>query len=129
MMRMSNIKMTTTVLKADLLGKLRANLAEHAQIVREAREGYVAQAREALGKKLDQIREGNVVALTFALSPPLDYSEVYKTTIQMLEWSQDDRITLEADEFRQLVQDEWDWSEAFFSNTSNYSSLARSKSR
>ena len=33
----------------------------------------------------------------------------------------DDNVTLKADEFRKLVEDNWDWSEQWFTSNSNYS--------
>lgn len=124
MMGRANIRMTTTVKKADLLETLRRNLERHKAIVQEAREGYVRRARAALEKRLEQIRRGEVVALTFTLSPPLDYSEVYVNSIQMLEWNTAEAVELAADEFRQLVRDEWDWRDTFLHSNSAYSKQA-----
>lgn len=61
----------------------------------------------------------------FALTVPVDYRSAYDTTIAMLEWSTDDNITLAADEFRQFVQDQWDWKDGFISSNAAYSSTAR----
>ncbi len=126
MMRMNNINMTTRVPKQKLLDTLKANLAKHAEIVQEARENYVVQARKALEKRLGQILEGRVVDLAFHLTPPLDHSEVYRGAIQMLEWTTDDFVELQADEFRQLVMDEWNWKGDFFASASAYSPKALS---
>jgi hypothetical protein len=120
-MRMNNIQMTTTVVRKDLLAKLKENLSRHAQIVKEAREGYVQQARKALEARLRDILEGKCVALTFLLDPPADYTEVYKNSIEMLEWNTQDQVVLEADEFRQLVRDEWDWMSTFLASNKAYS--------
>jgi hypothetical protein len=124
-MRMQNVRMTTTVSKEKLLDALRVNLARHSQIVQEARDGYVTQAREALERRLEELRTGKVVSLKFTLNPPLDYSEVYRTAIQMLEWNADEMIVLQADEFKQLVLDEWDWIDGFIASNSAYSTTAR----
>ncbi len=125
MMRMSNIRMTTTVDLDKLLVTLRGNLERHSKIVQEARDGYIEQAKEAVGRKLEELRQGKVVALAFSLSPPQDYSEVYRTTIKMLEWSTDRNVELQADEFRQLVEDQWDWSDSFIHSNAGYSATAR----
>lgn len=123
-MRMANIRMTTTVEKARLLKALKANMARHQQIVQEARDGYIEQAREALEKRLEQLRTGELVSLAFHLAPPADYTEVYENSIAMLEWNTADTVELEADEFRQLVRDEWDWTEKFLAGNSPYSATA-----
>lgn len=127
MMRMNNIKMVTVVPRESLLAKLRENAAEHKQIVEEARKGYVEQARKALEHRLERLAKGEIVSLQFSLSAPQDYSEVYRTTIEMLEWTKEDQITLQADEFRQLVQDQWDWSDSFYLGNSTYSPTAAAK--
>lgn len=120
----SNIRMTTKVNKQKLLETLRANLAKHADVVQEAREGYVQKAKEVLEKRLDQIKRGEVVGLQFTLNPPSDHSEVYKNSICMLEWHTGEEVELEADEFRQLVRDEWDWTGSFYNSTAPFSKKA-----
>ena len=123
-MHMSRIDMTTTVKRTELLQKLRANLENHAEVVREARNGYVKRAAEALKGRLEELRSGKVVALTFTLSPPADYSRVYQDVIAMLEWNTQEEVTLGAEEFRRLVQDKWDWTEGFFASNLGYSQKA-----
>lgn len=121
MMRNANIQMTTVVKKADLLKTLYSNLEKHSKIVQEARDGYVKKALHALQRRLEDLRSGKIVALSFSLSPPVDYSEVYKNTIAMLEWNTQEEVELQADEFRQLVRDEWDWTDSFLASNSAYS--------
>jgi hypothetical protein len=116
--------MTTKVSRERLLTALRANLENHSQIVKEAVAGYLAKAREALAKRMDQLAKGTVVSLSFSLNPPQDHSEVYKTVIRMLEWNTSDMVELEADEFRQLVEDKWDWSGSFLHTNAVYSKKA-----
>lgn len=123
-MRMSNIEMSTTVSKEKLLAILRANRETHGTIVREAREGYVKQARKALEERLSQLERGEVASLAFQLSPPADYTSIYNTSIKMLEWNTLEVIELAADEFRQLVLDEWDWMRGFLESNSTYSATA-----
>ncbi len=123
-MRMSNIKMTTRVERLKLLETLRRNMSKHSEIVQEARDGYIKKARIALESRLEQLRKGHLVSLLFTLTPPLDYSEVYQNTISMLEWNTDDYVELQADEFRQLVRDEWDWTSEFTNTNAAYSKKA-----
>lgn len=126
-MKRMNISMTTVVEKAKLLETLRTNREEHKKIVVEAKEGYLKKARAALTEKIDELLAGKVVAVYFSMNMPEDYTEVYDNSIAMLEWNLDDKIELHADEFRQLVRDEWDWSSSFYSNNSEYSVAAMSK--
>lgn len=121
MMRMNNVKMVTRVPRQKLLETLKANLAKHAGIVQEARNGYIKKAKLALEGRMEQLRKGQVVSLMFSLSPPVDNSEVYKSAIAMLEWNENEFVELHPDEFRQLVQDEWDWTDNFLASNSTYS--------
>ena len=123
-MRMNNINMVTKVKKEALLKTLHGNLEQHSRIVAEARDGYVAKAKAALEKRLDELRQGKITDLSFQLAVPEDYSEVYKSTIKMLEWTTEDVIELQADEFRQLVEDKWDWTYGFYATNAAYSSTA-----
>jgi hypothetical protein len=125
MMRMSNIKMQTTVKRDDLLAALKKNFEVHSKIVKEAKEGYLKKAKEAIAKKMKLLEKGKIAPLSFLnLHIPVDFSEVYKTSIKMLEWNTEKDIVLNADEFRQLVEDKWDWSDHFLASNSHYSSTA-----
>ena len=127
MMRMAGITMKTTVRVDELLATLRKNLETHASLVAEARVGYVDAARKALEARLASLRDGKVVALSFALYPPKDHTEVYKSAIKMLEWTTDPTVTLGADEFRQLVEDEWSWSGDFYLHNAKFSGRTRTE--
>lgn len=107
-----------------VLAKLHANRELHAKIVAEARTGYVEKARKALLERLEQLKEGKVVALSFHLAPPVDQTSVYDTAIQTLELSQDEFIELTPDQVRKLYMDKWDWSDHFLSSNAQYSSTA-----
>ncbi len=119
-MWMNNVKMTTQVRKDKLLATLRTNLDRHGAIVKEALAEYVVQARERVLGKLKELEKGRPVTLVFNLSPPQDYSEVYRSTIKMLEWNTAEVVELEADEFRQLVEDKWDWKDGFTASITPY---------
>lgn len=111
----------------EVLARLRTNMEAHAKIVAEARVGYVQKAREALSAKLDALASGRVVALSFALQVPIDQTKVYQVAIEMLEMHQDDTIELDSDQVRNLMRDEWDWTEHFLATNSAYSSTAASR--
>jgi hypothetical protein len=123
-MRYNNITMKTTIKRGDLLEKLRTNRELHAKIVQEAREGYVKSAKVALAHKMEELAAGKIAALTFSLRTPVDCTQVYDTTIKMLEMNVDDTVVLAADEFRNLVEDQWDWSREFYASNASYSRTA-----
>ncbi len=125
MMGQHGISMNITCLKDDILTKLKENLEQHSKQVSEARIGYVVKAKSELEKRLDQLKEGKIISLTFQLRAPKDYSSIYKTAIAMLTSHTGETIALSATEYRKLVEDEWDWSHEFFGLNSAYSASTR----
>lgn len=119
-----NLSIYSKVKWLQLLETLKINLERHSIIVKEAREGYVEKAKQVLSKRLEELKSGLLVSLQFKLTPPTDYSEIYKTAIQMLEWNTEEYINLSANEFRQLVQDKWDWQTQFLTSNMRYSKTA-----
>lgn len=110
--------------RGDLLTVLKTNRAAHKAIVKEAREGYVVKAREALEKRLAELSKGKIISLSFNLTVPVDNAKEYDTIIGMLEMSADDTITLTASEYRCLVEDNWGWKQNFLFSNAAYSQTA-----
>ena len=115
--------------RKEILEKLKKNRETHAQIVKEAREGYVEEAQKVLLKRLGEIKEGKLVALTFSLAPPQDFTHVYDTAITMLEFEKRDTVRLNDSQVRTLIMDEWDWTRAFLVSNSRMSDRAMSEGR
>lgn len=127
MMLNANIRMSTKVKKNKLLETLRKNLEKHTGIVKEARIGFVKQAQKTLERELEKVKKTDPkrpMSISVYLVPPQDYSEVYVNTISMLEWNTEEEIELQADEFRQLVRDEWEWKSSFLNTNATYSKQA-----
>jgi hypothetical protein len=124
MMRHLNLDTKMKFSREELLTVLKENRLEHKQIVKEAVEGYIKAAADAVANRLAELRKGKCVSLTFHLNPPVDQSEAYDTIIEMLEMSKDTEIELCASEFRQLVMDEWDWMDTFLAQNKLYSATA-----
>lgn len=125
MMGHLGIDMNVTCDKQAILKALRSNREQHAQFVQEARVEYCKQAQTVLEKKLNALKEGKIVQLTFSLRVPKDYTDVYDTVISMLELHTGSDITLSATEYRQLVEDEWSWTSEFAGSNMAYSSSVR----
>ena len=128
MRQMYNIKMTTMANRLEVLEVLKKNLGEHSKIVEEAREGYFKEAEAALLKRLADLKAAGlkkVVSMHFSLQPPVDHSAEFKTIIGMLEMHSEDTIELTADEYRQLVENKWEWMDEFLASNSAYSATAR----
>jgi hypothetical protein len=65
-----------------------------------------------------------MVALTFRLTPPQDHTKTYDTAIRMMELHTEETLVLTAQQVRNLIQDEWDWKQAWLTGNSRYSKLA-----
>ena len=116
--------MNVTVKVDKLLETLKLNRDKHKQIVVEARAGYMKKAKAALKSKLDQLESGKLRALAFGLSVPVDMTKVYDTAIQMLSLHTGDEMELTPGQVRNLVMDEWDWSDHFMGTNAMYSDTA-----
>jgi hypothetical protein len=103
------MSMQTTVKKEWLLERLHENRTLHSKVYAEAREGYILRSKEKLEEKLKDLQSGRITALYFNLTVPSDHTADYDTVIKMLEQDIHDEVTLEANEFRMFVEDEWDW--------------------
>lgn len=108
----------------DVLAKLKQNRENHVKIVAEAREGYVAKARQVLEEKLVQLKEGKVTDFSVYLQPPVNYTSEYDTIITMLELSTDQTISLSASQVRRFVNDDWEWKNEFLGTNAMYSNSA-----
>lgn len=122
MMHRAGINITVTCNKEEVLEQLRKNLVTHSTMVKESREGYLKSARAVLETRLKALEDGKLVGLSFDLTVPRDYTKVYESTIKMLEAHTEATIPLTADEFRRLMEDEWDWTDNFISINKAYSS-------
>lgn len=107
--------------RGKVLATLRKNCEKHARLFAEARAGHLKSALEAVEQKLGELREGKFTALDFNLHPPKDMTAAYDTAISMLELSEADSITLNAQTYRQFVLDEWDWTDRWLIANSFYS--------
>ena len=109
------------------LATLKENRGEHKKIVEEARKGYIKAAQDALVERLDQCKNGKITNLHFSLELPQDHTKVYDTAIKMLELHQATTIELNATQVRNLLMDEWDWSQRFYMANAAYSVGAAGK--
>ncbi len=116
--------MKVTVNTAEALETLNKNKETHGKIVGEAREGYLKDAMRALEAKMDNLKSGKVVELTFRLTPPQDYTKVYEVAITMLEMHTEDTIVLDGTQVKHMIMDDWDWMDHFLDSNMRYSATA-----
>lgn len=115
-----------TFRREDILARLRENQARHIRILREANKGYLEQAQAALEAKLEEVKAGELVTLSFSLSRPVSHATTYVAMISMLEATSDEMLVLTMEQQQAFMCDRWDWQEQFLTANSGYSGTARS---
>ena len=106
--------------KSKLLETLKKNRDEHRATFLKAQEIYRDTVIEALEKRLEQARNGQLLRIGVSLPEPVDYTNEYDAAIAMIEWEVDDTIELETHVFRQFVLDDWSWKRTFLANSVAY---------
>jgi hypothetical protein len=126
MLRSLGITLRIKAGTAEVLSALTANLERHRGLVAEANAGYLKAAAVALEERLGVIRSGKVTSLHFtSLRVPKDYSEVYQTAIGMLKAHTEQTVELDADVYRHLMEDQWDWFQEWVTSNAAYSAGTR----
>lgn len=110
------------VKKDELLAKVRANRDAHRQLFLKAQDGFRARAIEELDQMLALARQGKEVRLFVGLTAPEDHTVDYDRAIDMLEMSTDDIVTIDQEDFAQLVRNEWRWFGSAMATNSTYAS-------
>lgn len=109
---MENIRIN----KQELLTIVKENRKKHKLEYSEAIKAYRVKAGDLLEQEVQKIINGEKFELRFNLQQPRSYIKEYDLAIQMLEMSIEDSVEISDYEFRQLVNDEWDWKESFRSS-------------
>jgi hypothetical protein len=55
---------------------------------------------------------------------PVDQTKVYDTAIEMMRLHQEETVELDAGQVRNLMLDEWDWTDQFYGTNAVYSNSA-----
>jgi hypothetical protein len=123
------MRLQTTVEKGWLLEKLKANREQHGTCYREALDGYLAMAQKKLRAAMKKLKNGEAIVLQFNLHVPEDHTRDYDTVIAMLEAHTESTLTLNSNEFRMFVEDEWDWSDHWLLSNAAYSGTSADLAR
>lgn len=140
--------------KQEVIGKLRENLAKHRNEYDEALKAWRALANEHLLKVSEELiavaarAKAETEAPIGSFNPDIPYKAAaldlrfsfqnpkpeshesdYERAINRLNMSSDDFVELDEDEFRQYIEDDWDWSEVEFEKLSNYSTTLSARRR
>ena len=111
---------TIKVDKKELLSHLRANRTAHIVAFDEAMVGYRKELVTCLGQMLKKAKNQEDVDHRVNIVRPTDFTEFYDNAITMLEWTVDEFIELDMNEFNQYIQDEWSWKQNFNLTNSLY---------
>lgn len=118
---------SVTVDRWKLIDRLKANLELHRKDYAEAIQGYRIKLKRDLHDALFQFDDkcnAEIENLHIEFDFPRNYEKDYLEAINMLEWSEDEKITLDLQLFRQYVQNEWSWSQSFDGINSTYKAFA-----
>lgn len=110
--------------KNDLVAKLQVNRAQHAADYEKAKKGFRKLLIEELRGKLKAAENGEKVELRFTNQTPTNNLEEYDDVIGMLEMATDTEIELTHVQYKQWVQDKWDWKEHWSMSNVAYLSAA-----
>ena len=112
------------VRKDDVLQIIKDNRKKHKKDYYEAVKAYRVKVADLMAKELQKVVSGEEFVTCFSVSKPVSYLRDYDLAICMLELCISDTIELQANEFNQLVNDEWNWRSSFrsavYSNSSYF---------
>lgn len=116
-----------TVVKKDLIVKIKANREEHRSIFDEAIVGYRAYVTDKLEERIKRLEAGQTIEESFRFAVPEDHTGDYDRVIAMLEMDTNEEITLEEDLYACYVDNDWAWAKNFALQNAGYTtSLAKS---
>lgn len=99
--------------KARLSEQLRANREKHVREYQEAVAGYRERLITVLARKLEAAKKREHVDHRIDLAVPISRVPEYDQALAMLEWEEEETLTLSPDEFRCFVLDAWPWRDEF----------------
>ena len=110
--------------KSFVVEKLKENRAEHVKIVKEAQKGYREKAIEIYKEKLKLLEGGKSVDANTYIQIPVSHIDDFDRTIEMLEMSVEDVVSLDQGQYQQYVRNRWNWQGQFLASNSAYSVTA-----
>lgn len=118
---------SVAVKKAELIKIIKENREKHHAIFIEALEGWKKECIKELSKWYDEAKSGRISKTIFiSIQRPEDHTREYDRALKMLEMEVGDTVTISADDFQHLVQDDWEWKHQFLASNSRYSATATS---
>lgn len=124
--------MVINVDRKKLVETLKTNRQTHIDDHKEALEGWVRSRRSIIAQATHVIDTDDEEQFLKALANlsnrlvetqhrPVEHTENYDLAIGMLELSVDDTVELTAQQYRELVKDDWTWKSSFMATKNFYS--------
>jgi hypothetical protein len=111
--------------KEKLLATLETNRAAHGAAYETAKRGYIRVTTQQLQEHIERLANGDLIERAWIPSPPDDHTSDYDDVISMMEWSMDNEVELTQAQFKQYVQDDWGWKDAWVTSNTAYIESAR----
>jgi hypothetical protein len=108
------------VSKERLLATLEANRAAHGTTYAKAKAGYIKVTIKELEEHLTRLADGHLLERVYIPGPPEDHTGDYDDAIEMMKWSTEDTVLLTQGQFKQYVQDDWGWKDAWMASNTSY---------
>lgn len=110
------------VSKADLIAVVEANRTHHREEHQKAHAAWRIQQQSALSNAHAHLVNHGALPErgTILLSEPKSYEAEYSKALRMLNMSVSDTIELSAQEYEELVEDNWHWQSAFKAVSATY---------
>jgi len=108
------------VKKSELIQTISENQRKHIDLLEKAYKGYRKKVIEEVSDLLKKAEAGEAIDLKkiLLLVEPISKKEEYERALKMLNMSIEDEVTINEQEFRHYVLDEWSWKDQVdFSNT------------
>lgn len=113
--------MKTVIISKDrLLKEIKKNRDQHRSTFEEALQGWKERVLEELEKAINDAKKGREYRTYFNLPQPEDHTPAYDEVISQIEWTEENKIELDFNQFNQFVRDDWGWKKDFLANTSMY---------
>jgi len=111
---------TIKVKKEQLISQIKENKAKHIEEYEKAVVAYKEEALKQLEKLTSKVNDGGL-NIKLDLITPVNNSDNYEKIIEMFEWEVEDKVELTQSEFKEYVQDEFDFAiRAKMSNTAYF---------
>ena len=90
------------------------------ELYKFALEAWKQEYKDYVSKFGGMVLDGDFKTKFNAPIAPTSYAKQYENVIKQLEMSSDNIITLDANEFRNYILDEWNFRDAFYTQTTRY---------